>query len=185
MTLPEPALRETRTLIDIPVVGYGESSFITASMLGQRFGVLLFIKEMAPIIERNVAACGLGDRFVGAFDVGFTFNDVLNAYESPAGLIDQFYAASRKLIAMGADVIIPGEAPLCVLLAKNGISRVDEAPVIDSLAATIKLAEMMVDLGRSSGLKHARRGYFGEMPPRKRVVELLQFYGISQLRPPT
>src|ERR1700750_1805200 len=28
MTLPEPALRETRSLIDIPVVAYGESSML-------------------------------------------------------------------------------------------------------------------------------------------------------------
>mgnify|MGYP003352760334 CR=1 FL=1 len=51
-----------------------------------------------------------------------------------------------------ADVIVPGEAPLCVLLAKNGINRVDDVPIVDALGATIKMAESMVDLRRSSGL---------------------------------
>lgn len=183
MSLPEPALREARTLVDIPVVGYGESSFITASLLGQRFGVLLFIKEMSPIVDRNLESYGLRDRYVGAYDVGFGFSDVLAAYDSADALIDKFHVASRKLIQMGCDVIIPGEAPLCLLLAKNGISRIDEAPVVDSLAATVKMAEMMADLRMTSGLRHARRGYFSDQPPRKRVKELLDFYGISGLSP--
>lgn len=34
-TLPEPALKETRSLLDIPVVGYGESAMLTACMLGR------------------------------------------------------------------------------------------------------------------------------------------------------
>ena len=80
MTIPEPALRETRSLIDIPVVGYGESAMLTARMLGERMGVLLFIEEMRPIIEENAARIGLASKFGGARFVGFTFNDVLQAY---------------------------------------------------------------------------------------------------------
>jgi Asp/Glu/hydantoin racemase len=53
MTIPEPALRETRSIVDIPVVGYGESAYLSSMMLGQRVGVLLFITEMAPIIKEN------------------------------------------------------------------------------------------------------------------------------------
>ena len=34
-TLPDPALREIRALIDIPVIGYGESAMFTACLLGQ------------------------------------------------------------------------------------------------------------------------------------------------------
>ncbi|MEA3154048.1 MAG: allantoin racemase, partial [Betaproteobacteria bacterium] len=89
MTIPEPALRETRSLIDIPVVGYGESSMLTARMLGERMGVLLFIEEMTPIIEENAARIGLSSKFGGARFVGFTFNDVLKAYEEPASVLER------------------------------------------------------------------------------------------------
>jgi allantoin racemase len=183
MTIPEPALRETRSLIDIPVVGYGESSMLTARMLGERMGVLLFIEEMAPIIEDNAARIGLASKFGGARFVGFTFNDVLKAYEEPASLLECFHSAAREMIRHGVDVIIPGEAPLCALLMKHGVHRIDNVPVVDALGATIKFAETMVDLKRSSGLAPARHGYFTDQPPRERVKELIAFYGMNALAP--
>lgn len=180
MTLPEPSIEDIRALVDIPVVGYGESAMMTSVLVGRRCGVLLFIREMIPTIERNASRIGLGDRFIGAYDVGFTFNDVLAAYDTADDLLGRFREAARRLIAQGADAIIPGEAPLCLLLARHGVSEVDGVPVIDALAATIKTAEMAVDLRRSTGLAPAKRGYFGAKPPRERVEELLGFYGIKR-----
>jgi allantoin racemase len=183
MTIPEPALRETRSIIDIPVVGYGESSMLVARMLGERMGALIFIEGMTPIIEENAKRVGLESKFAGARFVGFTFNDVLQAYEEPSSLLERFHTAARAMIAEGVDVIIPGEAPLCALLMKHGVTRVDEVPIVDALGATIKMAEAMVDLKRSSGLAPARRGYFTDKPPRERVKELIELYGMNPLRP--
>jgi len=118
---------------------------------------------------------------VSTHDVGFTFNDVLAAYAQPDELLARFREAARKLIAEGADAIIPGEAPLCVLLARNGLNRVDDVPVLDAIGATIKMAESMADLRRTSGVTPSRRGYYMEKPPRERVKELLELYGISRL----
>lgn len=179
-SLPDPALREIRSMLEIPVVGYGESAMLAACLLGRRFGVLGFIAELVPLIEDNVRRYGLEARFAGARDVGFRFADVLAAYSEPAALIERFRAAARALLAHGADVIIPGEAPLCVLLAANGVSEVDGAPVLDALSAWVKCAEMLVDLRVQSGIRGARRGYFHEPPSRERLQELARFYGIDR-----
>ncbi|HEV7264780.1 MAG TPA: aspartate/glutamate racemase family protein [Falsiroseomonas sp.] len=182
-TLPEPSLQEIRSLVDIPVVGYGESAMLAATMLGQRAGVLLFIREMAATIDRNVDRMGLASRFVGAHDVGFGFNDVLAAYAGdPAPILERFRTAARALIERGADVIIPGEAPLCLLLARNGVNEVDGVPVVDALAAIVKTAEMLVGLRQATGVAPCRRGYFQAKPPRERLRELLRFYGIAALQ---
>jgi allantoin racemase len=178
MTLPEPSIEDVRAIVDIPVVGYCESAMLASALVSRRCGVLLFIREMVPMIGRNVQRIGFGDRFVGAHDVGFTFNDVLAAYTQPDELLSRFRDSARKLIALGAEAIIPGEAPLCVLLARHGVTEVDGVPVIDSLAATIKMAEISVDLRRTSGFLPCKKGYFSAKPPRERVVELLKFYGI-------
>jgi hypothetical protein len=87
------------------------------------------------------------------------------------------------MIRDGVDVIIPGEAPLCALLARHGVNRVDDVPVVDSLGATIKMAETMVDLRRTCGMSPARRGYFVDKPPRDRVKELIALYGMNHLFP--
>jgi Asp/Glu/hydantoin racemase len=179
-SLPDPALREIRSMLEIPVVGYGESAMLTACLLGRKFGVLAFISELVPLIEDNVRRCGLEARFAGARDVGFRFTDVLAAYAEPAGLIERFRAAARALLAQGADVIIPGEAPLCVLLASQGVGEVDGAPVLDALAAWVKTAEMLVDLRTQSGIRGSRRGYFHEPPNRERLRELASFYGLDR-----
>jgi len=179
MTLPEPSLTEIRSLVDIPVVGYGESAMLAATMLGRRIGVLLFITGMAETIERNVERMGFSGRFMGAHPVGFGFDDVLTAYADPEPLIDRFRNSARALIQRGADVIIPGEAPLCMLLARAGVAEVDGVPVLDAVAATLKTAEMMVELRRTTGVRPSRRGHFQATAPRERVREVLDFYGIT------
>jgi Asp/Glu/hydantoin racemase len=183
MSIPEPALRETRSIIDIPVVGYGESAMLLGRMLGERMGALIFIEGMTPVINENAARIGLAGKFAGARFVGFTFQDVLQAYEEPAALLERFHSAARGLIKEGVDVIIPGEAPLCALLMKHGVTRVDDVPVVDALGATIMLAETMDDLRRSSGLAPARGGYYTDKPPRERVKELIDLYGMNHLAP--
>src|SRR5690606_5709331 len=100
-TLPEPALREIRGLVDIPVIGYGESAMLTACMLGRTFGVLVFIDDLNELIEQNACDHGLESRFTGAMPVGFTFNDVLKAFDDASELIERFRTAARKLIDKG------------------------------------------------------------------------------------
>jgi Asp/Glu/hydantoin racemase len=89
--------------------------------------------------------------------------------------------SARQLIADGADVIIPGEAPLSVLLKREGINRVDDVPVLDGIATTLKSAEIMVDLKRELGITRATQGYYQALPPRERIKELADLYGIARL----
>jgi Asp/Glu/hydantoin racemase len=180
-TIPDAGLQEVRSLVQIPAVGYGEASMHVACMLGQRFGILNFIRELAPMLEDNVRRYGLQSRLAGVRHVGFTFKDVLPAFEQPAPLIERFEEAARGMIRDGADVIIPGEVPLCVLLASQGINRVDNVPILDALTVTMKMAELFVDLWRVTGVRPSRDNYFTASPPLERVMELVRFYGLDRL----
>ena len=46
----------------------------------------------------------------------------------------------------GADVIVPGELPLNLLLTGAGVQNIAGATVIDGLATVFKFAELLVDL---------------------------------------
>jgi Asp/Glu/hydantoin racemase len=164
-TIPDPALAETR------------------SMLGRRFGILNFIEELGPQLEENVRRYGLGSRLAGVRHVGFGFNDVARGFAQPAEIVERFCAAAREMARLGADVIIPGEAVLCVLLASQRLARVDNVTVIDALAATVKMAELMVELRRVAGVEMSRANYFTDQPPAARVLELLRFYGLERQVP--
>jgi allantoin racemase len=179
-TLPEPALREIRALVSIPVVGYGEEAMRKAVADAGKFGVLVFIPELTDLIVDNARRHGFGGDCIGVRHVGFRFEDVLAAIDQPAKLIDKFRAAARDLIAGGAKAIIPGEAPLNVLLVANGISEVDGVPVIDSLGAWIRAAEAAVDQ-RRSGTAQNGDGYFDAVPTPERRDEVIAFYGLDKL----
>jgi Asp/Glu/hydantoin racemase len=180
MSIPDVGLPESRQVVDIPVVAYGESAMLTACMLGARFGVITFIEDFPELIAANVERYGLSSRCAASRPAGFAFHDELAGFANPAPLIERFNAVARELIRDGADVIIPGEAPLNVLLAMNGVNRVDECPVLDSIGATIKMAETLVDLRRTSGVAASRKGYFRRRPPAQRLEELMRFYGLER-----
>jgi allantoin racemase len=183
-TLPDYALQEARTLVDIPVVAYGESAMLASCMLGRRFGVIFFIEELAQLVEDNVRRYGLIERLAGIRVAGLKFSDLVAAFDQPAAVVETLKEAARGLIRDGAEAIVPGEAPLCVLLMNNGVSAIDGVPVVDALGATVKMAESRVGLKRVSGVTGCRRGYFGAKPPRERIEEFLELYGSKHLRPP-
>jgi Asp/Glu/hydantoin racemase len=112
--------------------------------------------------------------------VGFGFQDVLKAWNDPGELIERFTRSAMTLIEQGADVIVPGEMPLNILLAANGVTRIGGVPLIDGLAVTLKMAESLVDLKRSVGLYQSRHGWGGAQPARERVEQVLDFYGLPR-----
>lgn len=178
-TIPDTAFEEIRTLIDIPVIALGQASLALASTLGTCVAVVNFIEELGPQIVANAHRYGFSDLLGPVVQVERPFTEILAAYESPGPLIDAFHVAARRAIAQGANVLIPGEGPLNLLLADQGVTRVDDVPVIDSLAASLKLCEARVDLGREGRLRPCRDGYFYAQPPRALVEDALAFYRVG------
>lgn len=184
-SLGSPMAREIRTIVDIPVVGYGEAAFNLAGLYGRRAGMLFFIKERLDFWPDQLNAWGLADRFAGIEHAGVSFNEVLAAHTDAKqrdGVIARIIENGEKLVReTGADVIVPGEMPLNMLLSKAGVHQIAGATVIDGIATCFKCAEMLVDLRRTGGMKPSRRGFYNDAPDAKRVEQVLQFYGLSEL----
>jgi Asp/Glu/hydantoin racemase len=175
-TMIDPLFRELKTIVDIPVVAAGELCFHLAAMNGHRFGMLLFMDRVIPRYHEQVRLCGLTERCAAIRPTGMKFADVMAGFDRPGPAIDRFRAAARELIAAGADVIIPGEIPMNVLLATEGVTRVDDALVLDGLGATVKMSEAMVDMKASIGLGHSRHGFFNAAPRPERIAQVMDFY---------
>ena len=93
--------------------------------------------------------------------LGLYFDDVQRGFSEPAPVIEAFTRVVREMIEEdGIDTVIPGEAPLNLLMQRVGLQRIDDVPVIDSLATTVKTAEMLVGLRRCSNMSITRQGYF-------------------------
>ncbi|MEH7414155.1 aspartate/glutamate racemase family protein [Neobacillus drentensis] len=178
-TIPDVGLLEARTLVDIPVVGYGQASFHMASMLGDHIGVVNFLGPLADELRQNAARYGLGNKLGPIVQTDVGFDHVLAGFSDPEPVIASFKKAAEMAIAEGADVIVPGEGPMNVFLATHGVSRIGDVPVIDSFAAGIKMCEALVDLRENSGVYMTRRGYFNAKPPAEAVERLRELYNLE------
>jgi len=178
-TIPDVGLLEARTLVDIPVVGYGQASFHMASMLGDCIGVVNFLTPLADELRQNAARYGIGGKLGPIVQTEVGFDTILAGFNDPQPVIDSFIKAAESAISQGADVIVPGEGPMNVFLATHGISRIGDVPIVDSFGAGIKMCESLADLHRVSGVYMTRKGYFNAKPPVEAVERLREMYGLE------
>ena len=185
-TIASPMMHEIRTLVDIPVVGYGDTAFRLAALYGKRFGILFFNSVREGFWPDYVRNMGIGEAFSGVMLAGVSFHDVVNAHgdkKRTAEVVAQVVATGERMVKeLGANGIVPGEMPLNLLLADAGFSSIAGATVIDGLTLTFKTAEMMVDLRRTSGMMQSRAGWGHNAPNPKRVAQVQAFYGLDKLR---
>jgi allantoin racemase len=179
-TIPDTAYEEVRTVVDIPVVTFGQTSVLAAAQLGDCVGIVNFIAALEPQLRRNLRNYRL-DSLVGPIvQVPAQFTDIMAAYADPQPLLDAFTATARRAIAAGANVIVPGEGPLNVFLADQGVTRLDDVPVLDSLGTCVRMAEVRAAQYAASGLKPHRVGFYGAQPPRALLDAARDFYGTSK-----
>lgn len=76
----------------------------------------------------------------------------------------------------GVDVLLPGQTIIAELLWKAGITRIDDAVVLDPRLPMLRMAEMLVDM-RKAGISACRRGFYWAKPPADLVDAMNRFYG--------
>ena len=178
-SVQDPALEEARSLLDIPVVGYGEAAMHFACTMGGRFVVVAFQAGFEQMMDLRVRRLGLAERALPTVLMNATFNDVGQALSTPAQLVERFCESARGAIRQGAEAIIPGQLYLSEAIARAGVTRIDEVPIMDALTCTLKMAEAMADL-KSLGISVTRRGYSHARPPREMVDQVRALHA----RPP-
>jgi allantoin racemase len=141
-------LREARAAVAIPVASYGEAAMHVACMVGERFGVVAFDRAIAEIIEREIARLGLASRAVPVEVVDTDYGGVVEAFGRADQVVDAFRSAAHRVIARGAESIIPGQTIMAEVLWQQGVRRIDDTPVVDALGVTIAMAELLVRLQR-------------------------------------
>jgi Asp/Glu/hydantoin racemase len=175
-SVQDPAIEEARSLVDIPVVGYGEAAMHFACLLGGRFVVIAFGERFDQMLDARVKRLGLAERALPTMLMERTsFADVGKGLDDARALVEAFSVTARKAIGLGAEAIIPGQLYLSEAIARAGVTRIDEVPVVDGLATTMKMAEAMVDL-KQLGISVTRRGYTHARPPRDVLEQARKFH---------
>lgn len=182
--LTAPLMEEARTIVDIPIIAQGETVYRLAGMYGRKFGNLGLVAGRFEYVPERIRQWGQLESFVGVRGIGCDFTRVLAALDGEKNdVVERIVRTAEALVKEdGADVIIPSEIPLSLLLAREGITRVADAPIMDGVSTVVKMTEMAVDLHRVSGIYQSRRGYFHLAPTAERVKEAMDFYGIAALQ---
>jgi allantoin racemase len=155
--------------VDIPVVGFGESSMLLALAMGRRFGLFCPSPLGVPDFEDRVAQYGLRERCVGVLPGYLPSADQEAALIDAHAAIEEVTGVARELIARGAEVIIIGcglmapcvrFAPGCLAEYPNGITEIDGVPIMDLYGAAVNMAQTLVALKRAGSPWISRKGAF-------------------------
>jgi Asp/Glu/hydantoin racemase len=154
----DPALREARQRVGIPVVALTQASALFAHLMGANYGIVAISAQARAILQEKIESYGLGKHLAGIAVLGSSLKEQAVAWlDASESAIDDFRTAARALIAAGAEVIYPacGGSSLMLRLTPNmnqypgGITEIDGVPVIDQLSVAVKIAEIMIALRRA------------------------------------
>ncbi|MFM9884127.1 MAG: aspartate/glutamate racemase family protein [Burkholderiales bacterium] len=175
--LQDPGLKEARSIVDIPVLGYGEVSMLTACTLGERFSFLCINPQMDQLVQQTIRERGMAARAAPTTYMECGYDTLYAGVQGKTeAFMRAFEAAAQRAIDQGADVILPGQTIIAELLWKAGITRFNDAVVLDPRLPMLRMAEMMVDM-RKAGMSACRRGFYWAKPPADLTAAMNAFYG--------
>lgn len=175
--LQDSGLKEARSVVDIPVIGYGEVSMLTACMLGSRFAFVAINPDMDPLVRAMIRDQGLEARAAPTAYMDCGYADLSDAVAGkPERFLAAFRAAAQKAMReQGVDVLLPGQTIIAELLWQAGIREIDGAAVLDPRLPLLRMAEMRIDM-RRAGLGVSRRGFYWAKPPADLERAVRDFY---------
>jgi Asp/Glu/hydantoin racemase len=169
----EPNLEDARSLLDIPVVGFGESSLLFAATLGYKIGLITIDPVFIRWHENQVERLGLERRVVGVTSMQITADEFMTAMTPGEGrdeVLRQFEEQAAPLLDAGAEVLVPAGAltaiTLCATIRNFSIGG---ARVLDGVAVSAVQAQAAVRLHRLTGVEPSRRSTYQK--PSLEVIE--------------
>jgi Asp/Glu/hydantoin racemase len=133
---------ESRELMAIPVVGLAEASVLMACPLGRTFSIVSFSSRLEPWYRECIAWHGLTSRLSSIRMLDAQVSDVGQVQSENEDLLVDL--AGRAVQEDGAEVVILAGAPLAGLASR--VSNRIAVPVIEGVAASVKMAESLVAL---------------------------------------
>lgn len=167
----DPGLDAAREIARAPVVGIAEAAMRLACFLGRSFSVVTTLPRTFGHTRDLARTYGFAGACAGVHGCDLP----VLALDSPGAreLVAKACAGARD--ADGCDVIVLGCAGMSGMAA--GLSADLGVPVVDGVAAAVKMAESLVALG----LRTSKHGEYAAPPP-KPVTGLLAGFGLRDSR---
>ena len=177
--ISDAGLREAREQTDIPVLGMGETCMHLACMMGASFGLVAISERWIPRLHENAARYGLAPRLAGIECMRTSPVDLkrgLADRDHRAALLEQFSDAASRLLARGADVIIPAGGEIVVFTFEAQMFSIERAPIVNGIVELVKMGEMAAGLYRLTGRFTSKRAGYAA-PGGELLARVRDFYG--------
>jgi allantoin racemase len=148
-----------RELVDVPVVDITEAAAHLACLLGRRYGVVTTLDRSCGQIEDSLETAGVARNCAAVVGTGL---GVLDLADDPGRTEAAFLTAAERARDAGAEVLVLGCAGMTGL--QRAVGEKLGLPVVDGVAAAVKLAESLVALG----LTTSRAGSYDRPRPKGR-----------------
>jgi allantoin racemase len=158
------ALKECRALTNIPVVAPTEASALLAATMGDRFSVIDLQTFTRPVIEGAIRNAGVISKLASIRSPEGL--DAAKAAKMSAGgqqdqLVDLLKAEMIKAVKEdGAEAVFVSCIVTSALVSMKKVWEIEGVPVIDILAASLKMAEVLTDLKRAYGMGVSRKSIY-------------------------
>ena len=139
----DTGLYEARRRVSVPVIGIGEAAYHAAMLIADRFSVVTTLSVSIPVLEDNLRRYGLSSRCCRVRASNVPVLELERPGSSARETISDEIASA--LLHDGCDAIVLGCAGMADLAAE--LSARHFVPVVDGVAAAVKLAEALVTLG--------------------------------------
>ena len=173
-------LYDARAAVNIPVLGLGEATLLHACTMGRKLGLLTINPAFIPIHAEQIYRYGLQQRIAGIRAIDAGISDYMDAFTSSAKKSELqaiFEREARRLIDVGADVIVPAGGIPMMLFGNDSEANVDGAPIVNGVTVVIKAAEMAVKLRRLGVAVASRHPQSGFALPSAQAIEEFLSHG--------
>lgn len=158
----DPGLVAARQLLTAPVVGLFQTSLAVGGLLARGMWVICSNEVMIPRIEElvRVYAQEAHVRCISALPRGQDVPKMAEAFDDARtgrAIGAQFYDYARASMPERTELIVPASGILQLILHTFGIRDVEGVPVLNGIAASASMAEMLSHLRETVGLTMSRR----------------------------
>ena len=166
-TMIDSGMNALRSVLDIPVIGPGRCSYLTALMLGSTFSVLTQWDPWIGLYKKGLAEYGLADKCSSIRSINMP-PDVENLLGGKEEVVFPLLRdAGLQCIEDGAEVICMGSTTMhqAVPYLRENLP----VPIINPGPLTYKLAEFFLGLG----LTQSRKAYARPHVPKLEMLEAM------------
>ncbi len=146
-SLSDSGVNALRSIVNIPVVGAGQTSYLMAQMMGRRFGIVTQWDPWCEIYERGLAEYGLRDKCASIRSINVK-PDVRALLSNKADqVIPLLVAAAQACIGDGADVILLGSTTMHE--AYETLRTELAVPVVNPGPTSYEVLRSLIELAQS------------------------------------